>query len=240
MKPSFRLFALFGFAAMAMTLPALAQTHPLRGPQPSGSAAAPDQPARPQTPTLVQRVRQVPVEQPTPPKPPFTLTPQEEAQVDRVLKLWEDGNKKIKTFDCKFKRWIYDFVFAPPEPNKPIAPKFIEMGVIKYAAPDKGLFRVELTEKGGKEALIEDSRAEYWISDGRSIFEYKYTATPKQLIEHKLPPELQGKAIADSPLPFLFGADAQKLKQRYFLRILAPPANVKDQICLEAYPRFQQ
>ena len=37
-----------------------------------------------------------------------------------------------------------------------------------------------------------------------------------------MPPELQGKAIVDGPLPFLFGADAQKLKQRYYLRIITP------------------
>ena len=61
----------------------------------------------------------------------------------------------------------------------------------------------------------------------------------KQVEEHRLPPELQGKAIANSPLPFLFGAEAQKLKQRYFIRIVTPP-DVQDQIWLEAYPRFQQ
>lgn len=197
---------------------------------------------RPQTPVLVPRVRQVPGEQ-QPAQPqlaaaPFTLTPQEEAQVDRVLNLWERRNRDIKTFDCQFKRWIYDFVFAAPEPNQPGRPTAtIELGAIKYAAPDRGMFRVEKSEKEGKVAPIEDSRAEYWISDGKSIFEMK--AAKKQVIEHKLPPELQGKAIADSPLPFLFGADAKKLKERYFLRLVTPP-DVKDQIFLEAFPRFQR
>ena len=50
---------------------------------------------------------------------------------------------------------------------------------------------------------------------------------------------LTGKAIANSPLPFLFGAEAKKLKQRYFLRIITP-ANAKGQIWLEAFPRYQQ
>ena len=109
--------------------------------------------------------------------------------------------------------------------------------MIKYAAPDRGLFRVDRAEKDGKEVPIEDARAEHWVSDGKSIFEFN--PAKKQLIEHKLPPELQGKAIADTPLPFLFGADAQKLRQRYFLRIVTPP-DVKDQIWLEAYPRYQQ
>ena len=61
----------------------------------------------------------------------------------------------------------------------------------------------------------------------------------EQVEEHRLPPELQGKAIANSPLPFLFGAEAQKLKQRYFIRIVTPQG-VQDQIWLEAYPRYQQ
>jgi hypothetical protein len=60
------------------------------------------------------------------------------------------------------------------------------------------------------------------------------------MIVHKLPPELQGKAIADGPLPFLFGSDAQQLKKRYFLRIVTPRDVQGHQIWLEAYPRFQQ
>jgi hypothetical protein len=58
------------------------------------------------------------------------------------------------------------------------------------------------------------------------------------VIERTLPPEMRGKAIADGPLPFLFGAKAERLKQRYFLRLVTPPT-VKNQHWLEAYPRFQ-
>lgn len=233
-------FALLGF--LMMTIPALAQPNPLRGQQPAGGAAGPDQSVRPQVPTLVPRVRQVPAEQPlAPPQPPpapFTLTPQEEAQVDRVLNQWEQRNRDIKTFDCKFHRWIYDLVFNAPAPNQRPLPKYSEIGVIKYAAPDRGLFCVEQEEKAGKEVPIDDTRAEHWVSDGKSIFIFK--PKEKQLVEQKLPPEIQGKSIADGPLPFVFGAEAQKLKQRYFIRLVPPPTGAKDQICLEAYPRFQQ
>ena len=54
-----------------------------------------------------------------------------------------------------------------------------------------------------------------------------------------MPPELQGKGIGDGPLPFVFGIEAQKLKQRYFMRIITPP-NVQNEVWLEAYPRYQQ
>ena len=88
--------------------------------------------------------------------------------------------------------------------GRPGVPTFIELGVIKFAAPDKGLFKVESSEKNGKTEPIEDARAEHWMCDGKSVYEYQ--PAKKRVEEHRLPPELQGKAIAKSPLPFLFGA----------------------------------
>jgi len=222
-------------AAISMAVSALAQTYPPNGgyPQPSGQNV---QPVQPQLPTLVPRGAQPGVQQPvrrTPPAPPFTLTPQQQAQVNQVLGLWEQRNSKVKTFDTRFKRWIYDTVFGRPD-----QPKFVDLGVIKYAAPDRGMFRVDTTTgKDGREVPIEDARAEDWKSDGKSIIEYNHVK--KQMTVHKLPPELQGKTIADGPLPFLFGSTAESLKRRYFIRIVTP-RGVQDQIWLEAYPRFQQ
>jgi TIGR03009 family protein len=196
-------------------------------------APEPDQPVRPQIPVLIQRpAQQSPAVQPAAPSAPFTLSPQQEAELDRVLSLWQQRNEKIKTFDCEFKRWTYDAIFGAAD-----QPKSIDTGVIRYAAPDRGLFRVEKTEKEGHDIPIDDAHAEHWVSDGKSIFEYNHTK--KLLKEHKLPAALQGKAIADSPLPFLFGADAKKLRQRYWMRIVTPE-DVRDKIFLETYPRYQQ
>jgi len=195
-------------------------------PQPHGQ-----QPGQPQQPPSHQSPPQQP-QQPPQPQEPFRLAPQEQARVDRVLYQWEQRNEKIKTFDCRFKRWIYDVVFGPRD-----EPRFVEMGVIKFAAPDKGLFRLETMEKDGREAPIDATQAEDWICDGKSIF--RRDPAQRKVVEYKLPPELHGKAIANSPLPFLFGAEAQTLKQRYFVRIITPP-DAKDQVWLEAYPRYQE
>jgi len=181
---------------------------------PRPPAARPDQPVVPQNPTFHRRPPQPPT------AAPFTLTAHQQAQVDWVLRAWEQRSAGIKTFECSFTRFEYDGVFG--DPNKP---RFIDEGRIKFAAPDKGMFQVD------------GARAEHWICDGTSIFEYNFQK--KQLIQYKLPPELQGKAIADGPLPFLFGAKADKLKQRYFLRLVTPPG-VQGQVWLEAWPRFQQ
>ena len=179
-----------------------------------GQGPPPRQPAAPPHPTLQRRPP--PMQALT---APFTLTPEQQAQLDQVLIAWEQHGARVKTFESKFTRWHYDGVHR--DPKEPI----ISDGEVKYAAPDKGTFEVF------------GQWPEHWICDGKSIFAFDFEQ--KQLIESKLPPELQGKAIADGPLPFLFGAKADKLKKRYFLRIV--PANVRQgQIMLEARPRFPQ
>jgi TIGR03009 family protein len=117
-------------------------------------------------------------------------------------------------------------------------------GEIRYAAPDKGMIRVdgEIVDfqwsggeaKGGR--FVKGQRAEHWICNGKSVFEYDFQQ--KQLIEHQLPPEMYGKAIADSPLPFLFGSSAEELKDRYFLRVETLDRE-SNQVWLEAYPKRQ-
>ncbi len=203
---------------------------------PQHPGVEPDQPVRPQVPSLERRTPQASTGQQSrvqqAPLPPFMLNPRQQQEVDQILAQWEQQNKSIKTFDCRFKRWVYDGVFGNIN-----EPKFIEFGTIRYGTPDRGLFVIDTAEKNGKQEPIEDARALHWVCDGKAI--YEYSPAKKQVIEHQLPRELQGKAIANSPLPFLFGAEAQKLKQRYFIRIVTP-AGVQDQVWLETYPRFQQ
>ena len=72
---------------------------------------------------------------------------------------------------------------------------------------------------------------------GKFIFQFDYKQ--RLVTEYVMPPQLQGKGIGDGPLPFVFGVEAEKLKQRYFMRIITPP-NVQNAVWLEAYPRYQQ
>ena len=162
--------------------------------------------------------------------PPFVLSPAEQEQLDRVLAAWEERSSRIKTFECEFTRWEFDPVWGPPN-----QPKRIVRGRIMYAAPDKGLFRVdEEVVNGQLQAAVQPER---WVCDGRSVYEYRFET--KQIVETPLPPELQGKAITEGPLPFLFSAQAESLKRRYYMRIITPQ-NVRDEIWLEAFPRYQQ
>ncbi len=184
-------------------------------PAPGAEAVAPGRAAAPQ-PSLLP--------------PPFVLSPAEQANLERVLKAWEERSAAIKTFECDFTRWEFDPVAASP--NEPAR---ISRGKILYAAPDKGLFRVDEEVREGRfqPAVL----PERWLCDGRSVYEYRFET--KQVVETVLPPELRGKAITEGPLPFLFGASAESLLRRYYMRIITPN-NVRDEIWLEAHPKYQQ
>jgi TIGR03009 family protein len=143
-----------------------------------------------------------------------------------VLQLWEKESDKIKTLSANFTVWEYGDPFGKaPSTGGPPKLKREAKGEIHFAAPDRGSFR-EL--EGG------DQR---WMCDGTAI--YEFNAKEKVLHEYRLPPELQGKAISKGPLPFVFGAKAEMMKQRYAMRIVTP-ADAQAQIWIEAWPRTQQ
>ncbi len=170
--------------------------------------------------------------------PPFQLSPVEQQFVDQILQMWETESDKIKTFDCQFERWEYDPVFGPGNQ----IPFIKSLGQLTYAKPDKGSFKINEVRRyqqddpkqPGDWVLQQHEVGEHWVCDGKAIHEYNHEK--KQLVVQPLPPELQGTAIVDGPLPFLFGAKADKLKQRYWIR---SPASNATSIQLEAYPRRQ-
>ncbi len=197
--------------------------------QNSRPPVGPNQPVMPRVPVLKRRAPQQ-----QGPRAPFQLTPQEQDYLNRVLQAWEERGRRVRDFTCKFVRWEYQVGFGQNNPNKP---KHTDEGELRYGTPDRGTFRVLRTKNKDDQMVdVSPQRAEHWVCDGKSVFEFDYVK--KELIQHKLPPEMQGKAITDGPLPFLFGSEAAKLKARYWMRITTPQQLLNKQIWLEAFPRF--
>ena len=166
---------------------------------------------------------QGPPAQPATPQVPFLLSRPEINALENLLTDWEKRNKEIHVLKSKFYHWRYDAVFGngnqPPPPDE---------GELKFAAPDKAWMYVKAKDP---------KQSEQWLCDGKSVFHWDYANSV--VTEYIMPPEMQGKGIGDGPLPFVFGIEAQKLKQRYFMRIITPP-NVQNEVWLEAFPKWQQ
>ena len=168
-----------------------------------------------------------------------TLSPEQRAALEQLLVGWEARNAKVTTWSCTFYKWEYN-AWSPADSSGERLAFSESTGEIKYAAPDKGLFRVKSSKQWNPEKRTYDNRpsnsGEHWVCNGTSIYEFRHSE--RQLRETKLPPEMRGRAISEGPLPFVFGAKADTLKKRYSMRIITPPS-VTDQIWLEALPKFQ-
>lgn len=191
---------------------------------------------------------------PATPKQPdwFPLPPDHAQYLDKVLQFWQFRTEKIQQYQCDFTRWEYDPVFGPRNPaNGELIAKTESAGEVKYGAPDKGVFKVngvkdiKLGAAPGaaptyvvrKDAAGSELPGEHWLCDGKSVFEYNYR--DKVVNRFDLPQEMRGQAIVDGPLPFMFGANSDKLKSRYWFRVVTPP-NIKDQYWLEGVPKTQR
>lgn len=183
---------------------------------------------------------QAPAQPRGPQQPVFPqLSPEQQAALDRLLAAWETRNASVTTWSCGFYKWEYNAWSPADAAGKRLA--FTEAtGELKYAAPDKGLFRIKESKQWNPDRRRYETKAgeagEHWVCNGTSIYEFRHAE--RQLRETKLPPEMRGKAITEGPLPFVFGAKAETLKKRYAMRIITP-AGVTDQVWLEALPRFQ-
>jgi TIGR03009 family protein len=246
---SSRLWAVLALLAAGHCLsPASAQTKPpqrtaQRSPASEAQPAADDAPPTKAAPRGASRAPQgaaeaAPGKGIIAPAAPFILTAAEEKFLNQVLIKWEKESDKIKTFKSTFDRWETDKTFGPKQFDYVNSKA---KGNISYVAPDRGVYHVTEFEEWdpNKNALTKKSDGfDHWMCDGKSIFEYDHRN--KRLIVRDLPPEMQGKAISDGPLPFVFGAKADALKLRYWMRDVTRREYIGKEVWLEAWPKRQQ
>lgn len=180
---------------------------------------------------------------PTTPAPPFVLNDAEMKFVYQTLRMWEDKSTLIKTFKSDFERQEFDDVWNPGSSQ----PMKVSYGVVSYSKPDQGSFKIDRimrwiktdpksTDPAAPGSFVDqpDEIGEHWVCDGKAVYEYDHRL--KQLKVTAIPEEMRGIAIADGPLPFIFGAKADSLMERYWIQ---PYQSNEQQIWLIAYPRRQ-
>jgi len=197
------------------------QTYPAQTTQaaPAGASAVVPQ----NTPRLERRTPQTV-------NAPFQLNPAQKAEVDRVLKRWEETSKNHKRIVIEFNRFEIKPAFAPPgSPNTPI---HVDQGKADFTADGKWLWTIRGEWVGSK--VVEGQRAEKMVFDGESIYEFNYAE--KVVNQHILGEGVKGEEMVRAMLPFLFGTEIRELKERYFIRLSKAPK--EGQICIDAWPRF--
>lgn len=201
---------------------------------------------------LSQVAAQTPGQQPQDPGNAPSWIPLPKAHEDylnQVLDYWQHKTSTIQRYRCNFKRYEYELIRRPVQANQSdfeFVNKTYTEGKIQYAAPDKGLFQVELIKhrtppkQPGGPPVWQDQiggQREHWVCDGESIFEFNHAQ--KQLIVRPLPPDMKGKQITEGPLPFMFGAKTDQIKSRFWVHVITPK-DTENEFHLEAVPKTSQ
>ena len=192
--------------------------------------------------------------------PGFPLPADEQQYIEQVLDYWQQTSDKVKHYKCTFLRYEYDtgLVNIRDQQTNQLYAFQQGAGEIRFAAPDKARFETTKVfkftgppkEQGGN-ATYEPLKGysmwgrtinECWVCTGQSVFSFDFEQ--KARLEEKIPPQLQGN-VAESPLPFLFGAKKDDIMKRYWVRYIPKYKTdaqgqeklVEDEIWLDIYPK---
>ena len=192
--------------------------------------------------------------------PGFPLPADEQQYIEQVLDYWQQTSDKVKHYKCNFLRYEYDtgLVNIRDQQTNQLYAFQQAAGEIRFAAPDKARFETTKVfkftgppkEQGGN-ATYEPLKGysmwgrtinECWVCTGQSVFSFDFEQ--KARLEEKIPPQLQGN-VAESPLPFLFGAKKDDIMKRYWVRYIPKYKTdaqgqeklVEDEIWLDIYPK---
>ncbi len=176
----------------------------------------------------------------------FKLTPTQQQYLNQFLETWEKNSSQVRTFKTPFVRQEYN-MFSPTDATTGQKVAYnLDQGTLGFQKPDKGSFHIterkqwkaDPAQKGktatGTYEVLKRVIGERWVCTGTEIYEYR--AEQKQLVVRAIPKELQGEAISNGPLPFIFGAKAADMKARYWMQLVSSNATL---IHLRAYPKRQ-
>lgn len=176
----------------------------------------------------------------------FPLPADHTQYLNELLSYWEQNSKRVEKYKCSFRRYDYDSEqvnYRDPNSNR-LAAYSVAFGEIRFAAPERAKFETTSIMDFFKPPQQPGQQAEYkqreskdvherWICDGKSIYDFDFQN--KRMYETEIPKELQGN-VAESPLPFIFGANKDEILKRYWIRSVTP-SGVQDEYWLEAFPK---
>ena len=179
--------------------------------------------------------------QPTLLPPPFELSQNDQFRLNEFLSHWENFGKGIKRVSCNVHVREFDGGVFNQSSKVPMSHTW---GQFRYISPNKLLYHIRgeysYIAKAGEEPQPEwkaSSNESKIVYDGKSLTQYdfrKKVATVFPIIEEEWNDDLS----MDGPFPLFFIANAKKLQDRFYLRIVTPADKVQTDVWIEAFPRY--
>ncbi len=186
------------------------------------------------------------------------LTPQAQAERDRILQAWSSSSDGITRLEGQIERIVYDTTFetesrswgkfAYEKPDKgridinpvPITEKIVEsrQQEVEKARAEQRRSEVRVGKNGQPFQLTESQREQWWC-DGERI--YSLDLDRMEAMVNQIPVEMQGGNIMDSPLPFLFGMPPDRALRRFEIGFFGGNVDpAAKRIRLVIYPNLPQ
>ncbi|MDD3587892.1 MAG: hypothetical protein PHQ75_11990 [Thermoguttaceae bacterium] len=179
--------------------------------------------------------------QPTLLPPPFELSQNDQFRLNEFLSHWENFGKGIKRVSCNVHVREFDGGVFNQASKVPMSHTW---GQFRYISPNKLLYHIRgeysYIAKTGEEPQPEwkaSSNESKIVYDGKSLTQYdfrKKLATVFPIVEEEWNDDLS----MDGPFPLFFIANAKKLQDRFYLRIVTPADKVQTDVWIEAFPRY--
>lgn len=173
--------------------------------------------------------------------PPFELSQNDQFRLNEFLSHWENFGKGIKRVSCDVHVREFDGGVFNQNSGVPMSHTW---GQFRYISPNKLLYHIRgeysYIAKAGEDPKPEwkaSSNESKIIYDGKSLTQYDYrkkTATVFPIVKEEWNDDLS----MDGPFPLFFIANAKKLQDRFYMRIVTPQDKVQSDVWIEAFPRY--
>ncbi len=171
---------------------------------------------------------------------PETYKPTEEElnQLNDFLVRWEEFGKNVKRVSCEVHMREFDSVLQQNS-KRPVAHTW---GQFRFISPNKLMYHIrgEFVYSDEKpEGEWKEGQNEWMIVlNSKEFIQYDYKN--KKVVVFPIASEEQDMDLTmdNGQFPLFFVAKADSLKDRFYMRIITPANKQKDEVWIEAFPRY--
>ncbi len=168
----------------------------------------------------------------------YTPTEDELKQLDDFLVRWEEFGKNVKRVSCEVHMREFDGVLQQNS-KRPVAHTW---GQFRFISPNKLMYHIRgefvYTDEKPEGEWKEGQNEWMIVLNSKEFIQYDYKN--KKVIVFPVASEEQDMDLTmdNGQFPLFFVAKADSLKDRFYMRIITPANKQKDEVWIEAFPRY--